>query len=120
MAAVHLTSDAWEDYYELDGDTRSKVRKGLLKLETEPAKRGQPLGSQHTGNLTTFRKLVVGNRDYRIVYRIDEDGTAVVVWVIGRRTDAECYQLAMARFSMHENPLVRRLAEEMGRFWRED
>ncbi|MGH3684006.1 MAG: type II toxin-antitoxin system RelE family toxin [Pseudonocardiaceae bacterium] len=47
------------------------------------------MGSKLSGNLTTFRKLVVGDRGYRIVYRVDPDGSVVVVWVIGRRSDDE-------------------------------
>lgn len=40
------------------------VFNGLKKLQTEPEKRGSPLGSKLSGNLTTFRKLVVGDHDY--------------------------------------------------------
>jgi mRNA interferase RelE/StbE len=85
MAEVLLTEDAREDLHDLDGAARVIVLKGLTKLQSEPEKRGSPLGSKLSGNLTTFRKLVVGDRDYRIVYRVDPDGSVVVVWVIGRR-----------------------------------
>ncbi|MFD0205286.1 MULTISPECIES: type II toxin-antitoxin system RelE family toxin [Saccharothrix] len=101
MAEVVLTDDALEDLRELDGSARKLVGKALKKLETSPEQRGDPLGSRQGSDLTTFRKLVVGDRDYRIVYRIDRDGTVVVVWVIGKRADEECYTLACSRLELH-------------------
>ncbi|PRX44237.1 mRNA interferase RelE/StbE [Prauserella shujinwangii] len=110
MARVQLTDDAREDLRDLDGSARVVVLKALRKLEHEPEKRGEPLGSRPGGDLTTFRKLVVGNRAFRIVYRVEADGTAVVVWVIGPRADAECYNLAVARLRMHGDRELARLA----------
>ncbi|MGH3869960.1 MAG: type II toxin-antitoxin system RelE family toxin [Pseudonocardiaceae bacterium] len=74
-----MTEDAREDLHDLGGAARVIVVKVLKKLQTEPGKRGSPLGSKLSGNLTTFRKLVVGDRNYRIVYRVDPDGSVVVV-----------------------------------------
>ena len=74
--------------------------KGLGKLRTEPEKRGQPLGSNLGGNLTGLRKLVVGDREYRIVYHVDSAGDVCVVWVVAKRTDNEVYELAKARISL--------------------
>ena len=110
MAQVQLTSDALEDLKDLDGAARQLVLKALRKLETDPEQRGQPLGVKGDSHLTTFRKLVVGNRDYRIIYRIDADGTIVVVWVIAKRADAEVYALAAARLKTHGD---RTIAEEL-------
>ncbi|MEV6336546.1 type II toxin-antitoxin system RelE/ParE family toxin [Nocardia vinacea] len=90
---VELLPEAIEDLEELDGSSRKMIFKALRKLEVDPEKRGGPLGS----GLTTFRKLVVGDRQFRIVYRVDSDGTVVVVWVIASRVDSQCYELAMAR-----------------------
>ena len=100
MARVVLTDDAKEDLRNLDGAARKLVAKKLKQLEDEPEKRGAPLGSRSSSNLTTFRKLVVGDRDYRIVYRVEPDGTVCVVWVIGRRSDNEVYQMALVRLKM--------------------
>jgi mRNA interferase RelE/StbE len=44
---------------------------------------------------------VVGNRQFRIVFRVEADGTVVVVWVIASRVDGECYDLAMACVALH-------------------
>jgi mRNA interferase RelE/StbE len=117
MAAVTLTDDAREDFRDLDGSARREVAKGLKKLETDPHLCGTPLGSRSGGNLTTFRKLVVGNRAYRIVYRVEDDGTVVVVWVIGRRADDEAYELAMSRLRLHGSAAVRELATSLEQVW---
>jgi mRNA interferase RelE/StbE len=76
------------------------------------------LASETSGDLTTFRKLVVGDRDYRIVYRIEHDGTVVVIWVIGRRVDEECHQLAIARLRLHSNrPLAEAVENLVDQAW---
>ena len=106
---VVLTTDAREDFRELDGAARVIVAKGLKKLEHHPDQRGEPLGSRaHAGDLTTFRKMVVGDRAYRIVYRVEPDGLVCVVWVIGPRTDDECYKLAMKRIGKCDDPILAR------------
>jgi mRNA interferase RelE/StbE len=67
-----------DDIADLDGSEQRQVFKGLLKLRTEREKRCAPLGS----GLTAFRKLVVGNRQIRIVYCVEDDGTVAVMWVV--------------------------------------
>ena len=54
-----------------------------------------------------------------MVYRLDADGTVVVVWVIGKRADSEAYELAMSRLRMHENPTIRSLADNLKDIWDE-
>ena len=105
-AEVTLTEGAIEDLDDLDGSVQRQVIKGLIKLANAPEQRGKPLGS----NLTGFRRLVVGNRDHRIVYRVMDDGTLVVVLVIARRADDACYKLALARLRMHSEERIRELA----------
>lgn len=103
MAQVELTSDAKEDLRDLDRSAQILVLKALKKLEDHPEQRGAPLGSNVKGNLTGFRKLVVGDRDYRIVYRIESTGDVTVVWVIAKRADEEVYRLAVARVQLAAN-----------------
>ena len=112
MPRVQLTADAREDLRDLDGSARKAVLKAIRKLESEPEKRGQPLGSRQSSDLTTFRKLVVGDRDYRVIYRIEHDGTIVVVWVVGRRADNECYELALSRLRLLADPRLAGAAEQ--------
>jgi mRNA interferase RelE/StbE len=109
VARVTLFPDAVDDIADLDGSDQRLVFKGLRKLETEPEKRGGPLGS----GLTTFRKLVVGNRRIRIVYRVDENGQIAVVWVIASRADDECYKLAMNRLALYAGGETRTALEEL-------
>src|SRR5674476_1430473 len=111
MAKVLLTDDALEDLRGLGGSARKLGIKALGKLRDSPELRGAPLGSRRTGNLTGFRKVVVGDRQYRIVYRVEDDGTICVVWVIGSRVDEECYRIAAARLELHADP---KIAAEMG------
>lgn len=101
MATIILTPEAQEDIRALDGSARKLIMNGLKKLKDSPGQRGAPLGSHTSGNLTGLRKLVVGNRQYRVVFRVDADESIVVVWVVGSRVDAECYDLAVARLEMY-------------------
>lgn len=101
MAIVVLTAEAKEDFADLDGAERKIVAKGLIKLQDEPEKRGEPLGARGGGNLTGLRKLVVGKKQYRIVYRVEPDGTVCVVWVIGSRVDAVVYDVAESRLRLY-------------------
>lgn len=117
MAEVRLTEDARDDLHDLDGAARIVVFKGLKKLRTEPEKRGAPLGNKASGNLTTFRKLIVGDRDYRIVYRVEPDGSVVVVWVIARRSDEEVYQLAVSRLRLHPAAAAKEFVVVLDELW---
>lgn len=110
MAEVLLTEDAVEDLQGLDGAVRPQVFRALLRLENSPEQRGAPLGSNLGGNLTGYRKLVVGRKSYRIVYRVEPDGSIAVVVVVAKRADNEVYELALARIKLHTNANVRELA----------
>jgi mRNA interferase RelE/StbE len=100
MAQVLLTDDAKEDLRDLDRVAQVLVLKGLKKLQTDPEKRGHPLGSKNGTSLVGFRKLTVGDRDYRIIYRVEENGDVCVVHVIGKRADNEVYEIAKARLDL--------------------
>lgn len=108
---MQLTAEAKEDVRDLDRSAQRLVLRALKKLEVSPEQRGAPLGS-HAGNLTSFRKLVVGNRDYRVIYRIEADGAVVIVWVVSERADEKCYELALSRIRMYQD---RGLAEGLER-----
>jgi len=91
------------------GDLERMVRKGdpqvvrwalkkMLLLERDP-EAGAPL----LGGLIGWRKLVVGDRDWRVVWRVGHDaiGNVVVdiaeVWAVGARSDAEVYAEVQGR-----------------------
>ena len=65
----------------------------LVRLEGVGKDVGLPLGKA----LTNWRKSVVGDRAWRIVFAINQEATMATVWVIGDRDDAACYELAARR-----------------------
>jgi mRNA interferase RelE/StbE len=93
MVEVYFNDDALDDLRRIGPSAVPRILKKLLILETN-IEAGYPLG----GELTGFRKLVVGNNTWRIVYRI-RDGKAEIceVWAIGERADSEVYDVAVAR-----------------------
>jgi mRNA interferase RelE/StbE len=106
QAEVWLTAPAEQDLGRLDGSALVWALKKMLLLETDPDA-GQPL----LGALVGFRKLTVGNRDWRIVWRhrTDDRGVAVVevseVWAVGARSDGEVYAEMRSRLAtLPDNP----------------
>src|SRR3990172_4521637 len=91
---VELVEPAFED---LDRSAKSGNIKlflaKLLFIEEHGEAAGRPLGK----GLTGWRKTVVGDRDWRIVYRMNVTSTVATVWVIGDRADSECYAEAERR-----------------------
>lgn len=113
MADITFLDEAIEDLENLDGSAQRLVL-GKLRLLAEDPEAGKPLGRTTTGNLTGFRKLVVGDRAYRIVYRIEDDGTVCVVWVIGPRADDRCYETTLERLrELGDTPQAKRLADAL-------
>lgn len=94
-AYVRLTAPAVEDVQRLMRVDPQIVRMALKKmilLERDPYA-GAPL----SGALAGWRKLRVGDRDWRIVWRVatDDAGATVIdiaeVWAVGARADLEVY-----------------------------
>ncbi|WP_019877804.1 type II toxin-antitoxin system RelE family toxin [Sporichthya polymorpha] len=115
-AEVWLTEPAIEDLRRLDGAPLVWALKKMVLLETDPLA-GEPL----LGSLVGYRKLVVGNRDWRIVWRAttDERGTLTVevaeVWAVGARADGEVYAEMERRVaSLGESPVRRSLEAIVG------
>lgn len=65
----------------------------LVLIERAGKQAGQPLG----GPLSGWRRIVVGDRDWRIIFTVNRAETVATVCVIGNRGDAECYEQATAR-----------------------
>lgn len=91
---VELVADAVADLEGLvaSGNIRLFLAK-LVRLEDVGNDAGQPLGNQLTG----LRKIVVGDRNWRIIFKMNADNTVATVWVIGDRNDSECYEDAVRR-----------------------
>jgi len=65
----------------------------LVRLEEVGKQAGLPLGK----GLTHWRKIVVGDRAWRIIFTTNPEESIATVWVIGDRDDAACYDLALRR-----------------------
>lgn len=114
MVEISFTDGAIDDLRRIGPSAVPKVLKKLLILLTDP-KAGYPLG----GELTGYRKLVVGRNTWRIVYRLVDVSTIEIceVWAIGARADAEVYAEASSRVRQAANsrPELVRLAEVVER-----
>lgn len=91
---VELIDEAVEDLarYAETGNLPLFLKK-LLRLEEIGKDAGLALG----GGLTGWRKIVVGDRTWRIIFTINPEETVATVWVVGDRDDAECYDDAERR-----------------------
>ena len=117
---VWLTDAAVEDLERLDGAALVWALKKMLLLETS-SQAGEPL----MGNLIGYRKLVVSDRDWRIVWRAttNERGGVIIevseVWAVGARSDDEVYAEMTARLAAApSSPALRSLSavvEALGR-----
>lgn len=97
---VVLINEALDDLrgYARSGNIRLFLKK-LARLYRYGPTVGEPLG----GRLTNWRKMVVGDRDWRILFTTDEPGTTSTIWVIGDRADEECYRIAQERVEAKGN-----------------
>ncbi|MDJ0314343.1 hypothetical protein [Arthrobacter sp. H35-D1] len=122
---VRLTEDAVADLHRLGKKDPQIVRtvfKKMLLLERS-TNAGDPL----LGALIGFRKLVVGDRDWRIVWRVtaDTDGTPIrdisELWAVGVRSDSEIYEELKARVArIGDDPKLQPLKDviaQMGRLY---
>ena len=92
---LRFTDAAVDDLVALQKKNRPALQwamKRFLLIERNP-EAGAPLG----GGLHGYRKLTVGDRDWRIVWRVtfDESGQVIVdvgeIWAVGARKDSEVY-----------------------------
>ena len=91
---VELIDEAVADLirYAASGNLPLFLRK-LIRLEEAGQEAGLPLGK----GLTDWRKIVVGDRNWRIIFTTDSEETVATVWAIGDRDDAACYEEAVRR-----------------------
>jgi mRNA interferase RelE/StbE len=117
VAEVTFTDAAVDDLRRIGPSAVPRVLRKVLLLVDNP-EAGYPLG----GDLTGFRKLVVGRNTWRIVYRVTEDKSVEIceIWAVGWRADAEVYGAATARIAeaTRRRPELRPLAELIERLGR--
>lgn len=92
-AYVRFTDAAVEDLeniFKKDPQIVRQVLKKCLLLERSPY-----AGEELLGGLIGFRRLVVGDRDWRIVWRVTKGETISIdvseIWAVGTRTKSEVY-----------------------------
>lgn len=117
MIEITFADAAIDDLRKIGPDAVPKVLKKILLLLESPAA-GYPLG----GELTGFRKLIVGHNTWRIVYRVVDEKTVEIceIWAVGARADAEVYGEAASRVrdAASSRPEFRKLADVIDRLGR--
>jgi mRNA interferase RelE/StbE len=107
---VELIDDAISDLakHAESGQLKAFFTK-LLEIEQKGSEAGEPLGRDLNG----WRQITVGNRDWRIVFRVDKQEEVATVCVIGDREDGACYEEAKRRVDKVKNTDAASLAESM-------
>ncbi len=95
---VELFDLATIDFEGFDNSAKQAILLGLRKLENEPQKRGTML----SGNLHPLRRLVVGKKQIRILFRVYENRELCRIVAIGARRDDEVYEIAAQRLAKLE------------------
>jgi mRNA interferase RelE/StbE len=91
---VELIDEAVEDLLRYrESNVFLRLLATLVRLEEVGKEAGLPLGR----GLTGWRKIVVGDRNWRIVFTTNYEESIATVWVIGDREDSACYAEAQRR-----------------------
>ncbi len=85
---------------DLESITSSAARRILRAIDTKLTKAPLQYGTPLSGNLSTFRKLRIG--DYRLVYQVINAEVTVYVLAVGPRRNKEIYNTANKRVG--QNP----------------
>ncbi len=109
MNNVYLTAAAFDDLqliHRKDQRISRLVLKKIIQISRRPR-----MGEALHGELVGFRKAVVGDNHWRIVWRVTTDslGHEIVeiaeIWAIGARSNAQVYQEMRKRLaSVADNP----------------
>lgn len=98
--------EAAKDLKNLAGNQRIMVVKAIDKVLENPLPvqdggYGKPLGSKHGNDLTGFLKIKLRSAGIRVVYKLIQTETEMLVVVIGARADDEVYETAQNRAVKH-------------------
>jgi mRNA interferase RelE/StbE len=94
--------EAEKDLRALDGSQQLLVHKALRRVVQNPLPvseggYGKPLGNHSGRNLTGLLKIKLKDSGLRVVYQLRRTETAMLVVVVGLRSDEEVYDLAARR-----------------------
>ena len=98
--------EAKKDLEGLAGNQRILVAKAIEKVRQNPVSifdggYGKPLGNKGGRNLTGLLKIKLKDAGLRIVYKLIQTETEMIVVVIGARADEEVYDIAGKRAIKH-------------------
>lgn len=98
--------EAAKDLKNLAGNQRIMVAKAIDKVLENPLPAqdggyGKPLGNKHGNDLTGFLKIKLRSAGIRVVYKLIQTETEMLVVVIGARADDEVYETAQSRAVKH-------------------
>lgn len=104
--ALKFLPEAARDLKGLSGNQRIWVAKALDKVLENPLPMqqggyGKPLGNKGDNNLTGFLKIKLKSAGIRVVYKLIQTETEMLVVVIGARADDEVYETAQKRAQKH-------------------
>ncbi len=100
--------EAQKDFEKLAGSQKLLIMKALAKVVQNPVSiyeggYGKPLGNKGGTDLSGLFKIKLKNAGLRVVYKLIQTETEMLVIVIGARADDEVYRIAEKR--AHKNQL---------------
>ena len=98
--------EAEEDLEKLDGSQSRKVAKAIERTETNPLPRshggyGIELGSKGGINLTNCLEIKLRGEGLRVIYKLMQTDTEMLVIIVGLREDEKVYNDAKERLTKH-------------------
>lgn len=99
--------EAKKDLEGLAGSQRILVAKAIEKVRQNPVSMfeggyGKPLGNKGGRNLTGLLKIKLKDAGLRVVYKLIQTETEMIIVVIGARADEEVYDIASKRVIKHD------------------
>lgn len=109
---VELSAEAFEDLKQAERTGYFHLFLGKLILIEQ---HGKDAGFPLKRDLIGWRKAVVGDRNWRIVFTVNPEDTVATIVVIGNRDDSACYEEARRRIEALGNtkPQAISLAQAM-------
>ena len=94
--------EAEKDMRRLDGSERLLVQKALEKVWKNPLSvyeggYGKPLGNKSGRDLTGLLKIKLKQPGIRVIYKLIQTETEMLIIVVGARADEEAYRAAWER-----------------------
>lgn len=99
--------EAEKDLRSLAGNQQILVTKAIFKVLQNPVSvqeggYGKPLGNKGNRNLTVLMKIKLRDAGLRVVYKLIQTDTKMVVIVVGARADDAVYEIAAKRIHKHD------------------